>query len=207
MATSSRGSSQPPPGPREVRLELGVMELSLSADAMRSGQRPRNVSVRIEPPPGVDDGTPSSVLETRALATGSSSAPQLRLLPKEVEQGYNGLASTDHLAIGHNTSLEHFLKVVHTSYEVSSSKTIDTFQYTVSNNHYKDGSSLPSAIFSYDISPMQVLVKEEGKTFAQFLTQICAIIGGVFTVTGLVDAAFFHTSASLRKKMEIGKAH
>lgn len=135
------------------------------------------------------------------------SAPQLRLLPKEVEQGYNGLASTDHLAIGHNTSLEHFLKVVHTSYEVSSSRTIDTFQYTVSNNHYKDGSSLPSAIFSYDISPMQVLVKEEGKTFAQFLTQICAIIGGVFTVTGLIDAAFFHTSASLRKKMEIGKAH
>ena len=56
------------------------------------------------------------------------SAPQLRLLPDDVEEGYNGLANTDHLSIGQNTSLEHYLKVVHTSYEVSSSKTIETFQ-------------------------------------------------------------------------------
>ena len=54
--------------------------------------------------------------------------------------------------------------------------------------------------------PFQVLVREEGKSLASFLTQMCGIIGGVFTVTGLIDAAFFHTSASLRKKMEIGKA-
>ena len=134
------------------------------------------------------------------------SAPQLRLLPRDVEIGYNGLGSTDHLAIGHNTSLEHYLKVVHTSYEVSSKKTIETFQYTVSNNHYQDGNSLPSAVFSYDISPMQVVVREERKSFASFLTQLCAIIGGVFTVTGLVDGAVFHTGNSLRKKMEIGKA-
>ena len=65
--------------PRELRLELGVVELSLTAEAMRSsGQRPRSVRVRIEPPPGVDEGTSSGVLETNALATGSSAAPQLR---------------------------------------------------------------------------------------------------------------------------------
>ena len=133
------------------------------------------------------------------------SPPQLRLLPREVELGYNGLASTDHHALGSNTSLEHYLKVVHTSYEVARGKTIETFQYTVNNNHYQDGDSLPSAVFSYDISPMQVVVREERKTFAAFLTQICAIIGGVFTVTGLFDGAVFHGSAALRKKMEIGK--
>jgi hypothetical protein len=56
------------------------------------------------------------------------------------------------------------------------------------------------------VDSSQVLVREEGKSFASFLTQMCGIIGGVFTVTGLVDAGVFHTSASLRKKMEIGKA-
>ena len=132
--------------------------------------------------------------------------PMLRMLPDDVERGYNGLANTDHYAVGHNTSLEHYLKVVHTSYEVSPFRTIDTFQYTVNNNHYEDGEGLPSAVFFYDISPMQVVVKEERKTFAGFLTQICAIIGGVFTVTGLIDGAIFHTGNSLRKKMEIGKA-
>jgi len=132
--------------------------------------------------------------------------PMLRMLPDDVERGYNGLANTDHYAMGHNTSLEHYLKVVHTSYEVSIQRTIDTFQYTVNNNHYQDGEGLPSAVFFYDISPMQVVVKEERKTFAGFLTQLCAIIGGVFTVTGLIDGAIFHTGNSLRKKMEIGKA-
>ena len=134
------------------------------------------------------------------------SAAQLRLLPMDVEHGYNGLAHTQHHALGHNTTLEHYLKVVHTTYEVSSSRTLDTYQYTVNNNAYQDGASLPSAVFAYDISPMQVQVAETRQSLATFLTQICAIIGGVFTVTGLIDGGIFHTSNALRKKLEIGKA-
>ena len=76
----------------------------------------------------------------------------------------------------------------------------------MNNNWYDDDKSLPSAVFSYDISPMQVVVKEERMSFASFLTQICAIIGGVFTVTGLIDGFIFHGGNTLRKKMEIGKA-
>ena len=53
---------------------------------------------------------------------------------------------------------------------------------------------------------MQVTVSEVRQSFASFLTQICAIIGGVFTVTGLFDGAVFHSSNALRRKMEIGKA-
>lgn len=36
--------------------------------------------------------------------------------PLQVRMGYNGLSSTRHIAMGQNTSLEHYLKVVHTSY-------------------------------------------------------------------------------------------
>ena len=54
--------------------------------------------------------------------------------------------------------------------------------------------------------PSQVVVREVRKTFAAFLTQICAIIGGVFTVTGLIDGVVFHGGNTLRAKMEIGKA-
>ena len=39
-----------------------------------------------------------------------------------------------------------------------------------------------------------------------FLTSLCAIIGGVYSVTGLLDGAVFHSSNALRRKMEIGKA-
>jgi hypothetical protein len=44
------------------------------------------------------------------------------------------------------------------------------------------------------------------QSLAAFLTSICAIIGGVFTVTGLIDGGIFHTTNALKKKMEIGKA-
>ena len=47
------------------------------------------------------------------------SSSQLRLLPDEVGEGYNGLAFSDHHAGNHNTTLEHYLKVAHTSYEVT----------------------------------------------------------------------------------------
>jgi|EP00900_Chrysochromulina_parva_P000305 thiol-disulfide isomerase/thioredoxin len=142
-----------------------------------------------------------------SMTFGKALTPtQLRLLPREVELGYNGLAGTEHHSIGHNTTLEHYLKVVHTTYEVSAARTLETYQYTVNNNHYQDGESLPSAVFAYDISPMQVTVTEVRQSLAAFLTSICAIIGGVFTVTGLIDGGIFHTTNALKKKMEIGKA-
>ena len=34
-----------------------------------------------------------------------------------------------------------------------------------------------------NLGPNQVMVQEERESFAAFLTQLCAIIGGVFTVT------------------------
>jgi len=133
------------------------------------------------------------------------SSAQLRLLPSEVREGYAGLSSTSHVATGQNTTLEHYLKVVHTSYLLSRDRNLETYQYTVNNNNYQDGAGLPAAVFSYDISPMQVVVSEERESFAAFLTQICAIIGGVFTVTGLVDGLVYHGHNTFKSKMEIGK--
>lgn len=97
-----------------------------------------------------------------------------------------------------------FAQVVHTSH-LFGRRQIDTYQYTANSNNYQDGSSLPSAVFSYDMSPMQVLVTRERKSLASFLTQLCAILGGVFTVTGLLDGLIYHGSASIGRKMQVGK--
>ena len=127
------------------------------------------------------------------------SPAQTRLLPKEGANGFSVLANSAHLALVQNTTLEHYLKVVHTTYQLSRGKLLDTYQYTVNNNNYQDGASLPSAVFSYDLSPMQVVVTEEREAFASFLTQICAIIGGVFTVTGLLDSVVYHAISGAKK--------
>ena len=46
---------------------------------------------------------------------------------------------------------------------------------------------VPEARFSYDISPMSVLITRKGKRWYEFITSICAIIGGTFTVFSLVS--------------------
>jgi len=144
-----------------------------------------------------------------SMSFGKMLSPaQQRLLPAEVAQGWNVLSKTEHIASGKNTTMEHYLKVVHTTYLIGSGrgKNLETYQYTVNNNNYEDGESLPAAVFSYDVSPMQVMVQEERESFAAFLTQLCAIIGGVFTVTGLLDGLVYHGHDLIARKGEIGKA-
>ena len=41
---------------------------------------------------------------------------------------------------------------------------------------------VPNAVFHYDISPVMVVVHEETMGFASFVTKICAVIGGIYTV-------------------------
>jgi thiol-disulfide isomerase/thioredoxin len=50
---------------------------------------------------------------------------------------------------------------------------------------------VPEAKFSYDLSPMAVSVSSKGKHWYDFLTSCCAIIGGTFTVLGLLDGALY----------------
>ena len=39
---------------------------------------------------------------------------------------------------------------------------------------------------------MQVQYREEYKSFTHFITSVCAIVGGVFTVSGLIDSFIYH---------------
>lgn len=53
---------------------------------------------------------------------------------------------------------------------------------------------------------MQVAFSEEKSSFLSFLTSVCAIVGGVFTVSGILDSFVFHGSQVIRKKkVDLGK--
>lgn len=51
---------------------------------------------------------------------------------------------------------------------------------------------------------VQILVTEKRKAFYHFITTLCAIVGGVFTVAGIVDG-LLHQSVQLAKKIDLGK--
>ncbi|CAL3962181.1 hypothetical protein PZA11_000588 [Diplocarpon coronariae] len=59
---------------------------------------------------------------------------------------------------------------------------------------------IPGVFFSYDISPMKVINREErNKSLAGFLTGLCAIIGGTLTVAAAVDRFVYEGTTRLKK--------
>lgn len=61
---------------------------------------------------------------------------------------------------------------------------------------------LPGIFLVYEFNPFMVEKVEKVVPFSHFLTQVCAIIGGVFTTAGLVDDFFYR---GLRKFVFKGK--
>ena len=44
-----------------------------------------------------------------------------------------------------------------------------------------------------------VVMTEESMGFASFVTKICAVIGGIYTVVGLIDNLIYHGGQSIKK--------
>jgi thiol-disulfide isomerase/thioredoxin len=90
----------------------------------------------------------------------------------------------------------HYSKVVSTYFEVGGmmTKAHDVVGYQMlaqSQVMHYDEMDVPEAKFSYDLSPMAVVVIHKGRRWYDFVTSVCAIIGGTFTVVGLIDAALY----------------
>jgi hypothetical protein len=73
---------------------------------------------------------------------------------------------------------------------------IQTNQYSVTEHlrHVNPGGGrgLPGVFFFYEISPLHVEITESfRKGWIAFLTSVCAVVGGVVTVMGMVDQ-FLH---------------
>ncbi|CAF3562418.1 unnamed protein product [Rotaria sp. Silwood1] len=106
----------------------------------------------------------------------------------------------------------YYVKVVPSTYVFLNQTQLITNQYSVTK-HKKiiknifDSSDhqIPGIFFTYEISAIMVKFIEQKRSLAHFLTSLCAIIGGVFTVSSLIDAFIYRGSCLLHKKFELGK--
>ena len=65
----------------------------------------------------------------------------------------------------------------------------------------QDQSSLiPGVYFVYDFSPLRAVVKETHLPLFELCTSLCAILGGVFTVMGMVDSLFYSMGKKVKRK-------
>ncbi|CAI9088478.1 OLC1v1022814C2 [Oldenlandia corymbosa var. corymbosa] len=102
-----------------------------------------------------------------------------------------------------NVTIEHFIQVVKTEVMTRSYKIAEEYEYTA-HSSLAHSVYLPVAKFHFELSPMQVLITENSKSFTHFITNVCAIIGGIFTVAGILDG-ILHNTMRMMKKVELGK--
>lgn len=110
-----------------------------------------------------------------------------------------------------SVSYRYFLKIVPTTYEYLNGRIVNnTYQYSVTRSAKRltqlnfGAAQLPGVFVSYELSPIMIKYIERSQSFSHFLTSCCAIIGGLFTVAGMLDALTFRYY-NMYKKYQMNK--
>jgi endoplasmic reticulum-Golgi intermediate compartment protein 3 len=102
---------------------------------------------------------------------------------------------------------QYYIKIVPTKYKKigDHNNEIESNQYAVTEHlrHLAPGSGrgLPGVYFNYEISPVQAVFEETSGKFLRFVTSLCAILGGLYTVMGLLDGLI--STATSYKDMQL----
>eukprot|EP00586_Coscinodiscus_wailesii_P004280 CAMPEP_0172478874 /NCGR_PEP_ID=MMETSP1066-20121228/3110_1 /TAXON_ID=671091 /ORGANISM="Coscinodiscus wailesii, Strain CCMP2513" /LENGTH=475 /DNA_ID=CAMNT_0013238801 /DNA_START=56 /DNA_END=1483 /DNA_ORIENTATION=- len=116
----------------------------------------------------------------------------LKQTPAEYKQ-FNPIDGNMYSTQKFHEAYHHYIKVVSTHLDYGSDyNRLETYQMLEQSQIvYYDEMNVPEARFSYDISPMSVVVTKEGRKWYDYVTSVCAIIGGTFTTLGLIDASLY----------------
>lgn len=102
---------------------------------------------------------------------------------------------------GYHQAHHHHLKIVTTEFNYSpGTKRGKTYQLLgQSQLAGYEPDVVPEARFIYDLSPVSMLFKQKGRKWYDYLTSVMAIIGGTFTVVGMVESSI-HSVASKKRR-------
>jgi len=121
---------------------------------------------------------------------------------------FDSLARKDRSAVDGAESHDYTMKIVPTLYENAAGHTVVSYQYTYAYRSHisfgHGGRVIPALWFKYDLNPITVRYHESRPPLYHFLTTICAIVGGTFTVAGIIDSCIF-SATEIFKKFELGK--
>ncbi|XP_040201475.1 endoplasmic reticulum-Golgi intermediate compartment protein 2 [Rana temporaria] len=119
----------------------------------------------------------------------------------------NPLDGTEKIAEESNQMYQYFITIVPT--KLHTRKVYgDTHQFSVTEreraiNHATGSHGVSGIFMKYDISSLMVTVTEDHMPLWKFLVQLCGIIGGIFTTTGMIHglAEFFVDLVCCRFRM------
>lgn len=96
----------------------------------------------------------------------------------------DGVEKIDHV---NQKIYEYYLKVVPTTYMDINGHALHAHQFTSNSNENINKMMISTIFFRYDISPILIRITQYKEELFHFFIQICAIIGGLFTVMGILD--------------------
>ena len=131
---------------------------------------------------------------------------ELRKIKRRFSEGLlNTLDGTVKNTNKQRTIYEYYVKIVPTTYINLFKRESYVFQYNTNSNETPAYNQFPTLFFRFDISPITVQYLHYRDSFLNFFIQICAILGGVFTVTGIIDSMIHKSVMVLLRKAQRGK--
>jgi len=100
-------------------------------------------------------------------------------------------------------SYEYYLKLVPTQYESTTGRIHAGYQYIAHSNSVAGRYRVNAIFLRYDVDAITVRFAKTGKSFSHFLVQLCAIVGGVFSVLGMINGMLLSATKTFKNK--IGK--
>jgi len=130
---------------------------------------------------------------------GEDTDRSIASLPSEYKRHANPLDGKVFSAPKFHMAPHHYIKVVHTRWETSSLRSYQlTHQWSLRTIQRK---VIPQAKFSYDLSPVEVVVRKGDRRWYDFVTSIFAIIGGAFTVMSMTSGVLNLASAQFKNSI------
>jgi len=131
-----------------------------------------------------------------------------KISSKNIRSSFNPLKGRNKVDGSNLESHEYVMRIVPTTYEDISGGKLTAYQYTYAYRSHisfgHGGRVIPALWFKYDLNPITVRYHESRPPLYHFLTTICAIVGGTFTVAGIIDSCIF-SATEIFKKFELGK--
>ncbi|RVW98558.1 Endoplasmic reticulum-Golgi intermediate compartment protein 3 [Vitis vinifera] len=124
------------------------------------------------------------------------------LLKAGIKGLHNPLDGTVRILRGASGTFKYYIKIVPTEYRYISKEVLPTNQFSVMEyfspmNEFDR--TWPAVYFLYDLSPVTVTIKEERRSFLHFITRLCAVLGGTFALTGMLDRWMYRFLEMLTK--------
>jgi len=103
------------------------------------------------------------------------------------------------------TIFEYYCNVVPTTYRKLSDFQRHVYQFTANSNKLTANTHQSSIYFRYGLSPVTVNYTDSRRPFFGFLVQTMGLVGGLFTVAGILESILYQGIQTVQKKFEMGK--